>query len=467
MPIKYYVYMIKRVKWLNNPILGNLELDFTKPDGSIYNTILFIGENGCGKTTALETLSEFLSGGSIEPIDYIDYTVDGINIRATQKPLKPDSSLDLNGVRNGFHYQIDLDNNKQLFIIRTAHQYREGKVDDKYDIRTKGCVYSKARSGYKTVPITTIKTSQMDDNKYDKDANDDFSYLKQLLVDLETQDNSDAVLMLREKKLSSIEECDKISRISRFSSSFNGFFDNIKFLKVDNNNKKEKQILFKKYGAQINLDDLSTGEKQIVFRGTFLLRNSKTLSNGFVFIDELELSMHPKWQEKALNYYRGLYTSNGAQTTQMFFASHSEHIVKSAVKDKDDILIIILKSGPTGVTATKMDTTLVLPTITSAEINYKAFDVNAVDYHIALFARLQDIKSCPTVKAMDDYIKLQPQFNPSMHYKVSSYVDVNGHTHTYDTLPTFVRNAIDHPDSNRTFSYDEIKTSISLMETLL
>lgn len=65
--------MIKKVKWNNYNILGNLTLDFTKanrsPDGSSdespYNTIILAGENGTGKTTILDTLSIFLNGGSI------------------------------------------------------------------------------------------------------------------------------------------------------------------------------------------------------------------------------------------------------------------------------------------------------------------------------------------------------------------------------------------------------------------
>lgn len=52
--------MIRKIKWNDHAILGNLELDFTKPDGSVYNTIVLAGENGTGKTTILETLSTFL-----------------------------------------------------------------------------------------------------------------------------------------------------------------------------------------------------------------------------------------------------------------------------------------------------------------------------------------------------------------------------------------------------------------------
>lgn len=50
---------IKKIKIENNPILWNLDLDFTKDDGSIYDTILFVGENGSGKSTLMDILYQF------------------------------------------------------------------------------------------------------------------------------------------------------------------------------------------------------------------------------------------------------------------------------------------------------------------------------------------------------------------------------------------------------------------------
>ena len=78
--------MIKKIKWHNHAILGNLELDFTKPDGTIYDTIVLAGENGTGKTTVLETLSTFLNLGSIEPFEYINYIADGIPYTIAPNP---------------------------------------------------------------------------------------------------------------------------------------------------------------------------------------------------------------------------------------------------------------------------------------------------------------------------------------------------------------------------------------------
>ena len=52
--------MISKIKWKNHFILGNLELDFTKDDGEIYDTIILAGENGTGKTTILDTISDLI-----------------------------------------------------------------------------------------------------------------------------------------------------------------------------------------------------------------------------------------------------------------------------------------------------------------------------------------------------------------------------------------------------------------------
>lgn len=41
--------MITRVKWRNHAVLGDLELDFTKANGTPYNTIVLAGENGTGR----------------------------------------------------------------------------------------------------------------------------------------------------------------------------------------------------------------------------------------------------------------------------------------------------------------------------------------------------------------------------------------------------------------------------------
>jgi len=42
-----------------------------------------------------------------------------------------------------------------------------------------------------------------------------------------------------------------------------------------------------------------------------MLKNIRSLDGGIVLIDEPELSMHPKWQQKVLEFYRNLFNVDG------------------------------------------------------------------------------------------------------------------------------------------------------------
>ena len=443
--------MIKKVKWKEHPILGNLELDFTKEDGSIYNTIVFAGENGTGKTTILENLSEFLNLGAIEYVDYIEYLVNGV-----EYSLCPQD--DFHGAKFGFHKRKNKAIGEIVNISNGKHNEPKKVLEDLEDIRAYGCAYSKARSGFETNRVTSTTTQQLDRESYENDEKQDFTSIKQLIVDVQTQDSSEWWNIAGNEDKPSFEEFKKQSKIFRFEKAFNEFFDTISFKKIDNNDPTEKRILFEKHGKEISIDQLSTGEKQIVFRGAHLLKNAKNLSNGTVLIDEPEMSMHPKWQEKILSYYRNLFTNGGAQNTQMMFATHSNYVLKSSLEDKDNVLVIILQDKDGTINAKKVNSSFILPTITAAEVNYWAFNIISVDYHIQLYGYLQGKENKLTVKDCDDFIFNHMRFNASMHGKVSTHNKT-----TYQTLPTFVRNSIDHPATSAAYTSEELKTSLELL----
>ena len=266
-------------------------------------------------------------------------------------------------------------------------------------------------------------------------------------------------------KGTSFDEFKKTSKIHRFEEAFNDFFENIKFKNVDDTDPNEKKIIFEKHEKNISIDDLSTGEKQIVFRGAHLLKNINSISNGTVLIDEPELSMHPKWQQNILQYYRKLFTKNNTQSVQMIIATHSEYILRAALEDRDNVLIITLSDDNGTIVPKRITAPSVLPTITAAETNYLAFGIISPDYHIELYGYLQNKTNRYSVKSCDDYIVDQTSiYNPTLHYKPSSFTNnIRGNTVTYQTLPTYIRNAIDHPSPTNTYTQDELKTSIELL----
>ena len=441
--------MITNIQWNNDHILGDLNLNFTKDDGSPYRTIVLAGENGTGKTRILQTIATFLNLGTISPFKSITYDVRGVKYTITPNDLNAEL---------GFHKRTK--NGEDVSTLVCGHKNDIKKIKENIlDIRHYGCAYSKARSGFNTSPVKSTTTKQLDADSYDNDDSNDFTSIKQLIVDVKAQDNSSLDKLTSNGEYTNYDDFHKLSKIFRFENAFNNFFDNIKFEGVDEEHTYEKKVTFSKNGKKIAIDELSTGEKQIVFRGGQLLKNSKNLNGGVVLIDEPELSMHPKWQSKIFDYYTGLFSQGGRQMSQIFFATHSENVIKAAIKDLDNTLIIILSSDGGVIKADKMSK-MVLPTPTAAEINFLAFGVYTVDYHIALYGDFQHQTGKQTIADADTELEAQPEYIPVQHEKIDTY------RHGYKTLPTYIRNKIDHPDSSRIYTETEFELSTLLLRSI-
>lgn len=445
--------MIRKIKWKNHKVLGNLELDFSRSAGGIYNTIVLAGENGSGKTTILENISKYLTLEISQSVEYWEYETSEGNFR-----ISP-----LNGENLCFHRRVNLKTNVEEIIRRDRVNNPDALKKDTSDIRSYGCLYSKSRSGFNTKPVKSTTTEKLDSNKYDSDSNEDFTSIKQLIIDIHAQDTDDYYQENSNGKSMSMSDFQKKSRMYRFKKAFSHFFDGtIEFSKIDRASTNEMQILFEKHGMSITIDELSTGEKQIIFRGSMLLKNNNAMENGCVLIDEPELSMHPSWQVKILDYYRNLFRdASNKQTVQMIFATHSEYVIRSAMNDRENVLVIVLKNNDTEIVANKIDVPQVLPIITAAETNYIAFKIASSDYHILLYGHLQEKIGCTSIKDCDNYIIQRPEYDSNKHEKIYTHSRT-----TYKSLPTYIRNSIHHPDSQHHFSEDELIVSIELMKKL-
>ena len=196
-------------------------------------------------------------------------------------------------------------------------------------------------------------------------------------------------------------------------------------------------------------------------------READAILIGTIIIDEPELSLHPKWQKKILKFYRNLFTNEyGKQIAQLIIATHSQYIVQEAMKDSDNVKVILLKKEGIETKANVIDKA-VLGMYSSAEINYLAFGVEKKDYHIQLFSALHNkLQNIPEnevnahIASIDCYIKNHRLYDTVRHEKEDT-----SHNHYY-TLPVFIRNAIDHPDSGRRFSDNDLDVSIALLRDI-
>lgn len=196
---------------------------------------------------------------------------------------------------------------------------------------------------YNSDAVTSTTSLDIDRNEYIAKSSVNLAKeVTQLLVDIDGLDNSDLNEWVLKNPDSKVSERPINTRMSRFKNAFESIFPNKKFKKVSNS-PGAKDVLFEEFGKQMSINNLSSGEKQIVFRGSFLLRNKRSTEGALILIDEPEISLHPNWQLNILNYYKNLFKDeNGIQTSQIVVATHSPFIIHNDTRS-DDIVIIFKK----------------------------------------------------------------------------------------------------------------------------
>lgn len=451
----------------NNDILGNLVLDFKNTmTGKPYDTILLVGENGAGKTTILKEISSFMGGDALSlHFSKIVYDVNGDTL-IEEIPHDARDASDFIRIHDG---------NSERLVYGWNNGYgrdTDKMINEPLDPRHYGSLMSFPRSDFQTGTIDKIGVSELDTQSHEKDQEHNFTSLKQLLVDLNASDEHEFSQRHRNGDNVSMAQFDTESKMYRFKHAFNQFFDDLTFSEIRDNN-GAKEIYFKKFGHEIPIDSLSTGEKQIVYRGIFLLRHLNKLKGGILLIDEPELSMHPRWQDKILKYYQDLFSDpvTHQMQVQLIAATHSERILSSAFENPSMNGVIVLGNENGMVTASPVNAPGVLPVVTSAETIYLAYKIPTVDYHIELFSLIQRTGD-PSGREMnvsqtDAYIMRHRNYDSARHARPDSFTDRGGHTTHYNTLPTFVRNRIDHPRPGDQYTAAQLRESIELMRTII
>ncbi len=449
--------MIKSIEFIEDDFFGNKIFDFTL-NGKPASTIVVAGKNGVGKTRLL----------------YFIYTVFNQNIQIIRNDINTifaKISIDVKSAK--LYYQSKIVDTAvvnckkyQNGIMYDAQFYCDGSLvprvykdsDDRevtYELNLKS-LFSPVDITYNpTRQINTVSNKELDQEDTSL-PNDLASDIIQLLVDITSQDNNDIARYVIDHPNTIPPESIKGIRMNRFNKAFYHIFN--KNLKYDGI-QKNTIPMFKKNDKKIRINDLSSGEKQIVFRGAYLLKNQESLSGIPVLIDEPEISMHPKWNNRIYDFYRRLFkTDSGIVTSQMFMATHSEYVIGSALNDNNGIIIKLDESIPEKYSNSISNG--FMNKMTYAEIRYRIFDIISIDFHIQLYSFIQN--NCEfnldTIKKVDEY--LVNNGSPKKTYK---YVGKKNRKVVYESLCTYIRNCIDHPDSKYDYTKKELEDSICFM----
>lgn len=355
---------LRKVNFKNHPIFNDLELSFVDSSNQAYNTIIFAGENGVGKSILLNTLFQLVTIPN-ENVTIISLLGNGGSYEFELTP--EEINLIFKGNLDNKKFNASNLNNR-VFTIKTndnSDGYGELINDDIFnnvldislfmalDMHSRAYI-NKVRSIYLDVAINFQSkriehiTSKELDKVHEQNlrSNQNMpSEIKQLLIDLFNQDNAIIAQAVKTNSSKTYQDIkDNLDlKINRFKMAFEKMIDNKVMEKVDVKN-SELQVIFKdlRNEQEILIDEMSSGEKQIIYRGAFLLQNQKVLDNPVVFFDEPEISLHPDWQIKILRFYKDILTNPMTQEleAQLFVVTHSPFILHNTNPAEDKVVIL-------------------------------------------------------------------------------------------------------------------------------
>ena len=294
---------IKNLEVNNLGVFEHLEIEFSNkkaPYKDLAEIHILTGENGTGKTTVLECLT----------------------IQFDDKPAK-NTNTNFNKVKGGktdYRFKIENSNIRDKYII---NQHKEFELREPYEFAA--FVYSGYRkiSGVKVIGPQRIEDSPLKDSiDFDKSINP--YNLIQWIVNTKTNELSNKGRGDYEKAELFKKTLEILERVISDIINQSVLFD------IDDN----FDVLLEIDKLSLPFDVMPDGLKSMIsWLGDLLMRMDRIKwkddlpifdRNFILFLDEIEVHLHPAWQRKILPVVQKLF-----KNAQIFISTHSPFVVGS------------------------------------------------------------------------------------------------------------------------------------------
>ena len=310
---------IEKVHIKNVKGIKNLELSFKK-NNKILDLIVLAGVNGSGKTTILESIKDFFNNKNV---NYDEPKKSNVNLNIffeefEKKKIKEAEKSSNNNKRPLWDFFSALQN-YEIYIKRSDKHYHT-HIAKKFDIPPK-IIYVPAENKFEE--IQTYSTTLSKEYKFINTINS--NVIRDIPSYIATRRNYLATI---EEDLTMKEVTNKV--VNEINSIFSILELDVK-LKGFSKDEKTMPIFENSAGEEFNINDLSSGEKQLFLR-TLSIKMLEP-KNSIILIDEPELSLHPKWQQRIIEVYKKIGENN-----QIIIATQSPHILGSVSNENIFIL---------------------------------------------------------------------------------------------------------------------------------
>lgn len=463
---------IKSIKIESNPILWNMELNFLKTNWTTYDNIILVWENWSGKTSLINiifqlftlNLNSLWNIGKIEVIleitqEFVSETLHSWDFRIIYDTSQINPMYKNN--KRYEHYFIFQDN---LDITST---FINGFLNQEFILQS---LFSDTQINFNAEVKSSTNISLDNEVKISKTDINLAQNINQTLVDVDIQDalelqqNASERVWQNESDSVCITKNEIRKRGRRFETAFNFMFNEcwLKYSKVTDLHPK-----FTKNWIDIDINSLSSWEKQIVYKWAYFIKDKNSIKWAIWIIDEPEISLHPLWQEKILDYYKFLFKDeNNNQTSQLFIATHSPYLLQNVNNETDMIVLFPNWKRLSSLKKYLWDS----PSL--SVINYFVFKIPTNELHDELFWYIQYKTKMYDYNELDNFFKDNWLIREKERIKeVMKDWEVEQKKYPNCSLQLFIRNKIHHPENQTMneicFTREELKTSIDEMINLI
>ncbi len=300
-----------------------------KVDAKKADIHILTGENGTGKSTILQVISNLTTPHQLTPkahLDFKDQVYAEIRFSSFQESIKIGESeiLAFEGWRNKFNngqWQVERNKHDALFkYFQKWHSYQFEKFDF--------AIF--AYSGYRRLDQTNISYIQeISENPLERSLDISNSINPQILLQWVANTKTKEALAYTRNDLAKAEQYkNSIKRIEKVVSDITGL--QVEFILADN----PLQVQINIDGIKLNFSLLADGIKSIISWIADLLMRMDRLSwnndvevfdrNFILLLDEVEVHLHPAWQRKVLPIIQELF-----RNAQIIVSTHSPFVANS------------------------------------------------------------------------------------------------------------------------------------------